>query len=478
MVNKKNTLYIAVISFVFLGSGWLLGAAELRAGENLLPKNVLVGYWHNWDNVQAPLLAPEKLHPAYNVINIAFAVPRAGTDYDMYFHPLVIKKDDFKQRIKQMQSDGKKVLISLGGGNSRVTLDSAMEKEVFVQSVLKILIDYEFDGLDIDLESSSIALTGGTIKNPVDSCVILLTQAIREIMAEYRLTFKRKAILTFAPETAYVHGGQSGFGGVWGAYLPILDALRDSIDLLQVQLYNSGSMYGLDWNVYEQATPDFVVAMIEKIILGFKTSGGFFDGFPPEKIAIGLPACNLASANGYLEVDSVALAVNYLLGKTKEPAATYKLKTAGGYPNLRGMMTWSVNWDATDSCATSYEFAQNFMKLFAPVTSVLIAEKEKPKTNSSARTPSKAKPPKLKANTREDIYFDLYPNPARAQLTIDLPKFAEPFLPLIYTIRDLNGEPVLTGKLWRLTNSINISLLRHGIYFVTTDEYTDKFIKE
>ena len=105
-------------------------------------------------------------------------------------------------------------------------------------------------------------------------------------------------MLTMAPETAYVQGGQSGFGSIWGGYLPIIDALKDSIDILQVQLYNSGTMLGIDGNIYTQGTADFIVAMTEATIHGFNTSGGMFAGLPATKIAVGLPACTSAAGGG------------------------------------------------------------------------------------------------------------------------------------------------------------------------------------
>lgn len=441
------------------------------SAKSELPSPALIGYWHNWDYEQAPFLAPERVHSAYNIINIAFSVPRNQTDYDMYFHPLIIKKDDFKSRIKKIQSEGKKVILSLGGGNSPVTLDSTMEKDVFVQSVLRLLIDYEFDGLDIDFEGSSIRITGGTIKEPVDSCIVLLIDAIKEIMADYHNHFGRKAILTFAPETAYAQGGQSGYGGVWGAYLPLLDALRDSIDIVQVQLYNSGSMYGLDWGIYSQATADFIIAMTEKMILGFNTKGGFFDGFPANKIAVGLPSCPSAAGGGYTHPDTVAVAMNYLLGKSHNQPGTYKLRTVGGYPDLRGMMTWSINWDASDSCSVAYEFADNFEKIFPKNVSVSQPVISKSDSKPSSKAGKKSK-------TLDDIYFDIFPNPAKTDLTIVLPDFVERFLPINYTIRDIGGNTVRSGTLKNLTTAVNISNLRNGVYFVNTLDYTDKFIKE
>jgi chitinase len=83
----------------------------------------------------------------------------------------------------------------------------------------------------------------------------------------------------------------SAFAGIWGGYLPIIDALRDSLDVLQVQLYNSGSMYGVDNNVYNSGTADFITSQTEAVIYGFNTAGGAFNGLPANKVAVGLPAC-------------------------------------------------------------------------------------------------------------------------------------------------------------------------------------------
>jgi chitinase len=60
----------------------------------------------------------------------------------------------------------------------------------------------------------------------------------------------------------------------------------------------------------------------------------------------------------------VQSAVEYLRGAGPKPG-TYTLYQAGGYPNIGGMMTWSVNWDKVTTCnPTSYEYAQNYHLLF------------------------------------------------------------------------------------------------------------------
>ena len=52
----------------------------------LLPKRLLVGYWHNWGGSPNSLRLTQ-ISPAYDVINIAFAVPTTPSGATMGFRP-------------------------------------------------------------------------------------------------------------------------------------------------------------------------------------------------------------------------------------------------------------------------------------------------------------------------------------------------------------------------------------------------------
>ncbi len=230
--------------------------------SNGFPSPSLVGYWQNWDNSTTPLIPLDQVNSTYNVVNLSFAVPRSGTTYDMEFVPTNgISVATIVSQIQTLQAQGRIVQISIGGANTTVQLNTVAEKNIFVSSMLNIINTFGFDGMDIDLEGTSVAITGGTIATPVDAIIINLIDGIEEVMATYHSNNGKHFYLTMAPETAYVQGAQSNWGGFWGAYLPIIDALRDSIDLLYVQLYNSGSMYGIDGNVYSQGTADFILSL-------------------------------------------------------------------------------------------------------------------------------------------------------------------------------------------------------------------------
>ncbi|MEY3311812.1 MAG: hypothetical protein RL348_1145, partial [Bacteroidota bacterium] len=349
-----------------------------------IPQKALIGYWHNWNMTEAPYIQLNALDSRYNVIDFAFAVPHAGTDYQMEFIPEIISQTTCKNYIVALQNQGKKIIISIGGATAPISLDNINERNTFITTMNAIIDQYGFDGIDIDLEGSSVMVSGGTIANPIDEKINNLIYAIKQIMKDYHTKYNKSLLLTMAPETAFVQGGMSAFGGIWGAYLPVIHALRDSLSVLHVQLYNSGSMYGIDGNIYNSGNADFIVAMTEAVIKGFSTSGGFFTGLPAHKIAVGLPACPNAAGSGFVDTATVNKAMKYLLGIGPKPGS-YTLVQSGGYPTLRGMMTWSMNWDAVNTCASTYQFAENFEKIYGSnsalsisctVNPVILCEKE------------------------------------------------------------------------------------------------------
>lgn len=330
-----------------------------------LPNPALVGYWHNWNDVNAPYIPLNNIDTRYNVIAIAFAVPVSPTDMTMQFVPDVVSQTTLQTQIQNLKAQGKRVLLSIGGANAFIDLTTTANRNAFITSLTSLVMLYGFDGIDIDIEQgNSILNAGGTISSPSNVAQLNLIAAVKQIMANYRSVYPaKKLLLTMAPETAYVVGGQSAFGGIWGGYLPIIDALRDSLDLLQMQLYNSGTMFGINGNTYTQGTADFIVAMSEALIAGFNTSGGLFAGLPPSKIAVGLPACSLAAGGGYVSPAEMKAAIKYLRGSGPQPGS-YTLSQSGGYPTLRGMMTWSINWDALSTCGGAYSYAIAFESLF------------------------------------------------------------------------------------------------------------------
>ncbi|WP_025668004.1 Ig-like domain-containing protein, partial [Aquimarina megaterium] len=323
-------------------------------GNNNLPGKILVGYWHNFDNGSTtPRLS--EVSRDWDVICVAFAEPKAGSTADMQFSPYSIYNGNtqaFIDDVATVKSRGQKVLISIGGANARVELNSEAEKNLFISSMTNIINTYGFNGLDIDLEGSSLSLDSGDsdFRNPTTAKIknlIDATKAIRTNIGANRF------ILSMAPETAYVQGAYGNYSGIFGAYLPVIHALRNEMDYIHVQHYNTGSMFGRDGKIYQPATADFHVAMAEMLITGFPVAqtGLTFPGLRADQVAVGLPATTQAAGSGYTSEAVVQQALDYLIKGTSYPGRTYT--TNSTYPSFRGLMTWSINWDLVNNSTFS-----------------------------------------------------------------------------------------------------------------------------
>jgi chitinase len=315
--------------------------ASAPPGERLL-----VGYWHNWTYPNALRLTdtPE----AFDTVNVAFATPTVPSGATMQFVPspdIYPDPADFLADVQALQAAGKHVLISIGGAADPVAIENEADASAFAASMLTIINTYGFDGIDVDLEGQSLHLDAGDtdFMNPTSPRIVYFIDAMHELLDQLPSDF----IVTAAPETAFVQGGYGAYAGVWGAYLPVLHALRDRWTFVHVQHYNTGSMYGRDGQIYSPATADFHVAMADMLLAGFPVAfgaGGYFGPLAGEQVAIGLPASVQAAGSGYTPPNVVHDALSYLyLGA--DFGGSYVLSNPDGYPDFRGLMTWSVNWD-------------------------------------------------------------------------------------------------------------------------------------
>ncbi|WP_210408477.1 chitinase [Hahella sp. KA22] len=336
-----------------------------------LPKHALIGYLHASFANGSGYVRMADVSNDWDVINLSFAEPTSPTSGEVEFHlcPVsecanVESEAEFKAAIRAKQAKGKKVLISIGGANGQVQLTSSEAKDAFVRSVSAIIDKYGLDGLDIDFEGHSLYLDSGDndFRNPTTPVIVNLIAALKELKAKYGAGF----VLTMAPETFFVQNGYSFYGsGKWGgadprcgAYLPVIYAMRNDLTLLHVQDYNSGPIVGLDDQYHTMGTADFHVAMTDMLLAGFpvqKDSNMMFPALKQSQIAIGLPS-SVNAGGGFTSVQDVQTALDCLM--KKENCGTYQPK--GVYPNMRGLMTWSINWDKFND----YEFSKSHKAYF------------------------------------------------------------------------------------------------------------------
>jgi hypothetical protein len=191
---------------------------------------VLQGYWENWDGSSngvhpglgwIPMTDSRIAQHGYNVLMAAFPVIRSdGT---------VLWQDGMDTGVKvgtpadvcAAKAAGATVLMSIGGAAAGIDLSSSAVADKFVSTIVPILKQYNFDGIDIDIETG---LTGSGSINTLSTSQANLERIIDGVLAQMPSNFG----LTMAPETAYVTGGSVTYGSIWGSYLPIIKKYLDN----------------------------------------------------------------------------------------------------------------------------------------------------------------------------------------------------------------------------------------------------------
>ncbi len=343
------------------------------------PDKCITGYWHNWLNTSAPFMPLKNvLNTKFNVVIVSFIETENTDGYTPIFEPLSSEYPDpevFKDEVKMLQDAGIPVLISIGGQNGHVELTTEEEKNIYVNGIIQICEEYGFDGIDVDYEGGSMTafnpesnsleyadITDPELKYGID--------AIREVH-EY---FGNDFLITAAPETAYVQDGHLNYPGA-GQFLPFIYNIRDILTCLHVQLYNYGNA---TWSHLQDVsgtpgslsagTADAIVGLTEMLVTGFPlgSSGLTFPALREDQVAIGLLASpNAGGSIHYTEPAEVTKALDYLIKGEKDASLTYPLQVKSSYPDIRGMMTWSINWDAVlDGRDVTNEFADTYYDYF------------------------------------------------------------------------------------------------------------------
>ncbi|GAA2509754.1 glycoside hydrolase family 18 protein [Streptomyces longisporus] len=286
-------------------------ASSGGGGGTALPKHAVTGYWQNFNN-GATVQKISDVSSQYDIIAVAFAdattTPGAVT-FNLDSAGLGgYTVDQFKADIKAKQAAGKKVIVSVGGQNGTVSVSDSTSAANFANSVYSLMQTYGFDGVDIDLENGLNAT--------------YMSQALRSLSAKAGSSL----IITMAPQTIDMQSTSN-------AYFQTALNVKDILTVVNMQYYNSGSMLGCDGKVYSQGSVDFLTALACIQLEG---------GLAPSQVGLGLPASTSAAGSGYVLPTVVNNALDCLTAGTN--CGTFKPSKT--YPDLRGAMTWSTNWDA------------------------------------------------------------------------------------------------------------------------------------
>ena len=266
---------------------------------------------------------------------VAFADDGGNGNVVFNLDPAAGTEAQFIADIANKHSLGKKVILSLGGQNGSVSLNSAGDVSNFVSTVAAILAKYGFDGIDLDLENG--VSMGAAIQTN-------LVSAVHQLRNRVGPSF----YLSMAPEHPYVQGGYTSYGGIWGAYLPIIDGLRDVLTVLHVQYYNNGGFNTpYTAGAVQEGTVDGLVAGSKMLIEGFPLgygNAGQFKGLRPDQVAFGVPSGTSSANRGFVSAQVVSDSLNCLTRLLN----CGSIRPNQAYPSMRGVMTWSINWDRHD----------------------------------------------------------------------------------------------------------------------------------
>ncbi|HEX6526985.1 MAG TPA: glycosyl hydrolase family 18 protein [Streptosporangiaceae bacterium] len=290
-------------------------------GGSGLPAHLLMGYWQDFTNGAQPLTLAD-VPTSYNLIAVAFgnsdSTPGQVTfslDSGLSAALGGYTQQQFISDIHTLQSRGQRVILSVGGQNGTISVNDATSASNFASSVDSIIQQYGFNGVDIDLE------------NGVNQ------QFMASALEQLESDVGSSLIITLAPQTVDTQSTGND-------YFQLALNIKSILTMINTQYYNSGSMNGCDGNVYSEGTENFMTALACTELQG---------GLSASQVGLGLPASPSAAGSGYVSPSLVNAALDCLAARTN----CGSFVPSSSYPGIRGVMTWSINWDASNG----YNFA-------------------------------------------------------------------------------------------------------------------------
>jgi chitinase len=325
----STTYSFTVIAFNSAGDSPASGAVSATTsssgsgggGGGGLPAHILMGYWQDFANGATPLTLGG-VPTSYNLVAVAFATATSTPGQVAFSLDPTLASDlggytqqQFTNDIATLHSRGQKVILSVGGANGAISVNDAASASAFASSVDSLIRQYGFDGVDIDLENGV---------NPAS-----MASALEQLESDVGSSL----IITLAPQTVDTQSTGND-------YFQLALDIKSILTMINTQYYNSGTMNGCDGNVYAEGTENFITA------LAFTELEG---GLSPSQVGIGLPASTSAAGSGYVSPSVVNNALDCLAAK----ANCGSFVPPQSWPGIRGVMTWSINWDASNG----YNFA-------------------------------------------------------------------------------------------------------------------------
>ena len=381
-----------------------VGRPKIQRMIGYLPLN-----WNNSGSHLNSIASPHELSDAnYTHILIAFGVFSIDANCAIEKECIVMSPDkygdiqissgdgaqkiDLKTYVMQLQQQGIKVLLSLGGASSSFgTVDfersfNIIQKSqgsftstarAYTDSISYLIERFNFDGIDIDIEAglSAPASTDLITAGSVEACkklfsattgltaqtgsVCAMTEVVNQLVDRHP-----KVIITLAPQTLNIAANRLIHGQTLN-YSALIANIRNHLTWVGVQVYNSGGMYGPDGEIQpisadNQANASVAMALNLLELWAQGAPHSFINNtqalLEPQQVVLGYPASNGQRSDGLPSGDLNAIieAVSCLNRSThcKHIAPRVALSQPIG-----GVFNWNVNFDR----ANGFLFAKTLM---------------------------------------------------------------------------------------------------------------------
>ncbi|MFS2222969.1 chitinase [Pantoea sp. B65] len=303
------------------------------AFPDISDKKIMVGFWHNqqtpsvgYQHGTSASIELSQIPAEYNVVTVAFMT---GSGIPT-FTPDNLSDEQFRQQVAIVNQQGRPVLISLGGADAHIELATG-EAQKLADEIIRLVEVYGFDGLDINLADSVISAGANQSEIPA---------ALKRVKATYP-----QFIISMSPPFPALRRG--------GGWEVLIDNLAGYYDFIAPQYYNHGDE-GVsgdnDWYAQKDDSKkaEFLYTLTDALVQGTR---GYIQ-IPADKFVIGLPSNADAAASGYVQNEA-------------DVRSAYQRLAAQGTP-VRGLMSWSVNWDAghrQSGNAYAHQFVERFSQL-------------------------------------------------------------------------------------------------------------------
>lgn len=295
---------------------------------------LIAGYWENYVD-KNPMKLSEILD-LYDIINVTFARNSSRNDGTVTFElneylckKINYSKNEFIEDIKELQNKGKKVLAAIGGeqgGSFKITNDDEVNN--FARSLMNVVDEYNFDGIDIDIETGNLEID-------------YMEKAISIFWEQYN----GNKIITLNSsltdmKSADVNEGKDNF---W--YKFAVD-MKDKLAIVSSRYYNSGTQSGYDYKtIYsrEQGHESFIASIVAKQLedKNLANNIGITILGMNEEVK-GLP-------QAYMEPNKIINALK-IITEGKNLNLDYRnFIPVRAYPELKAVSIWSINGDALNN---------------------------------------------------------------------------------------------------------------------------------